>query len=897
VRAPWPLRRLLRVQRSDAGEERRQVEEEMRLHLELRVEQLVAEGMERDEAEAEARRRFARRDATLLDLYRTAHERNRRMRLHDRLESWWMDVRYAARGLLRDPLVAAFVVVALALGMGGVVTSFTLLDRLLLRGPPHVEAPDELVRILATRPDETLGSVTAGWIPTGAYEALRETTAGLATVAAYRVSVVAVGRGAGGARMRVGEVRDGYLGLLGVQPLRGRLFTAGEDAATAGDLAVVSERFRRDRMADDADPVGATVVIADVPHTVVGVLPADFTGTELRRVDVWRLADSRDYRSVNWFPVARRADGVTAGMVGSRAQTAHQEAQEASPAWFRPATLHAGSIRLDVDGREPFEATMAGWLAGIAAAILLVALGNVVNLLLGRLARRRGELAVRVALGSGLRRLLRLVALEGILLAVAAAGVALVVVRAGEPFLRRGLLANDAAWRLSLLDGRLLGALLAALLVTCAVVGLFPALRVARNGLAEGLRGSGRGGGQRDARTRAALTILQAAFSVLLLVGGGLFVRSMAQVRAVDLGVDADRVLRVAAELPYPAVVTRATIDAAVAREEEAYRAALEAVRALPGVEGAAVAAGVPLDGGSFATDVYLPGGDSLAALPGASPYVSAVSADYFSTLGTPLLRGRPFTAADTEGSERVLIVNRTMAAALWPGADPLGRCVRVSSADAPCATVVGVAGDVHRVGLRERPTYQFYLPLEQPRFFRGSTLLVRPAPRGGVSHAALRDAMLAADPGILLVEIEPLLAALDEELRPLRLGTLAFGVSGVLALLVAVLGLYSVMAYAVAWRRREIGVRSALGASRAQLSRLVIAQGLSMAGAGVVLGLVLARVGGRWVEPHLFETSAGDPTVLAGAALTLLAVAVLAAWLPARRAARIPPTEALRAE
>ena len=893
---PQRPRRLLRLRPFDRRGERRHVDEEIRLHLELRVAQLVADGMDPAAAEEEARRRFARHVATLRDLYDTAHERNRRMRLADRLEGWWMDIRYAARGLLRDRLVSAFVVVALAIGMGSLVSSFSLADQLLLRPPRHVVAPAALTRVVARLPENGGLPTATAWVQNGTYEAMRNRMPPFERMAAYRPFQAGVGSGAAGRMRRVATERDGFMAMLGVRPILGRLFERGEDAAVTGRLAVINERVWRENFGASRDVLGATLRVGEEPHTVVGVVPEGFAGIERQRVDVWTLAHSGEVGWTNWQAIGRLSPGADTAAVTAAAGAAHARSVEDVQQWFRPAVLSAASIRVNGDLEEPFEGTMARWLTVISVVILLVALGNVLNLVLARMARRQRELGVRVALGSGMGRLVRMLALEGVLLAGAAGLLALWVVRLLEPALRGALMGDTAAWDLTLLDGRLLAALLATVAGTAVIVGVLPSVRLRGAGLGNALRGGRLVGGRREGGVRTALTVLQAALSVVLLVGAGLFLHSMNEVRRLDLGVDRDRLTLINAELP-PMQEERPPFAARLAYEVDSFERIAAEVRRIPQVEAASVAIGVPLDGGTFGSGVHVPGRDSVPSLPGGGPYVSAVSAEYFTTVGTNLLHGRPFEAADRAGAEPVLIVNETMARYLWPGQNALEKCVRVGSADAPCARVVGVAEDVHRVGLREMAAFQVYLPIHQQTMFGGSTLLVRSAAGATPPAQALRDAVTAAVPGLGLMQAAPLNASLQEELRPLRLGIMAFGMSSLLALVVAVLGLYSVMTYTVAWRTRELGVRAALGATGSQINRMVVGQGLLMAGGGVLLGLILALVGGRYVAEQLFQTSTTDPVVLGGVAVLLMAVAALAGWLPARRAARISPTEALRAD
>jgi hypothetical protein len=322
----------------------------------------------------------------------------------------------------------------------------------------------------------------------------------------------------------------------------------------------------------------------------------------------------------------------------------------------------------------------------------------------------------------------------------------------------------------------------------------------------------------------------------------------------------------------------------------------IDVARRVPGVEKAAVAIGVPFFEG-FSEGLWIPGRDSIPELPGGGPYLSAVGTDYFATIGTAIRRGRAFSADDNDRSEAVAIVSETMAHTVWPKEDALGKCVRVGSRDAPCARVVGIAADAHSTGLREEPSMQVYVPIGQERGFSGSWLVVRPS--GAVSPAwpALRAALQKSDQTIQAIDVRRLSQGLDGEMRPIRLGMLAFGSGASLAVIVAALGLYSNMAHAVAWRRHEIGVRLALGARPRSIATLIVGRGAVLATIGIGLGLLVAFAARTWVEPLLFNTSATDPLVFVGVAAVLEAMALLAGWLPAQRAVSVSPTEALRAE
>ncbi|MES2304283.1 MAG: ABC transporter permease [Gemmatimonadota bacterium] len=872
----------------------REVDDEIALHLELRIESLMRDGLTREEAAAEAARLFAASDASLRALHATANDRDDRMRLHERLESARQDLRYAARRLLREPAVTLFMVLTLALGIGANVTAFSLIDRILLRGPEHIVDGDGLSRIFLHTQGPPFGEQTMGWIPYPIYSALRTSMQGATAMGAYRVDDRMIGIGAAARPQRVGTADGAFFPLLGVKPLLGRFFGPADEAEGGATLAVLSEATWRNDYGADPNVVGKSYTSSDIVHTIIGVAPAGFTGASLGRVDAWTLISENgkgaSKRSNNWNIIVRRKPGVTAAVIGSEADAIHSRNPDVGPKWTRDVKLLAAPISFDDTARPALESVLARWLGAISLIILLITCANLVNLQLARLARRQQELGIRVALGAGRSRVVRLLVLEGMLLAGAGGAGSLLVARLTEPVLRRVLFLN-AGWSSTVVDGRVLLAVAAITLLTALVVGVIPALRAGGTGLTASLKSGVRVSGGRS-RVRSALTVVQAALSVLLLVGAGLFLRSLAQVRALDLGIDAEHVI--VAEAQFPA--SAGPFEERSALERSRYRELLEAVRREPGVERAALTIGLPFYG-SFGVGIWVPGMDSIPQLPGGGPYITAVNSEYFATMGTRLVRGRVFGDADREGSDPVVIVGEAMARMLWPGKDALAQCLTLFEKTAPCARVVGVVADIHHSGLHEEASMQYYVPIGQERGFSGMSLVVRPRDGVALSWPALKATLMRANAGIAAIDVKKLGTALDGELRPLRLGMITFGLSGALALVVAALGLYSVMAYMVAWRTHEIGIRMALGATEGSVAWLVVRSGAILAGSGVIIGLGLAYAGRKLIQPQLFDVSGSDPLVFGGVAAVILGVALLAGWLPARRAARIRPTEALRAE
>jgi predicted permease len=392
---------------------------------------------------------------------------------------------------------------------------------------------------------------------------------------------------------------------------------------------------------------------------------------------------------------------------------------------------------------------------------------------------------------------------------------------------------------------------------------------------------------------------VQAALSVVLLVGAGLFVRSLWQVHSVDLGIDHDRVLvvniRHSALSRLPQGPAR---DAERERRRGFYQQAAERLRGMPGVENAAVAVGTPF-GNRFQVLLRVPGRADAPRLPSGGASLSAVGDSYFDTIGTRIIRGRGFTHQDREGTEPVTIVSRTMEEALWPGEDAIGQCLLIGDKEPPCTRVIGIAENTHRSRLREDPVLHYYIPLghEVRLGFGGSALLVRPSATAGVSPDAIRAFLSKLDPAVLYVYADTIQSVIEPQLRPWRIGASVFLLAGLLALCVSGIGIYSITSYLIADRRREIGVRLALGATGADIARLLFRGSVAMAGIGVIAGLLVAGSLSHLAEPLLFETSPREPSVFAAVSALLLIVALLATIGPARRARRVDPVEALKVE
>lgn len=878
----------------------RELDDELRFHQELEAMQQEHAGASAEDARAAARRRLGSPA-----YYR---EQTRRVGGLEWVESLAQDLRFVTRSLRREPGFATFVVLTLALAIGVNAAMFGVVDRLLLRGPEYVRDQSRVVRLYLTDRPPGFNEYTTGTFGYVTFEVLRQGARVFQDLAVYNRNQVTMDRGAAARQLAASYVSAGFFPLLGVQPALGRFFTAGEDApGDAEHVAVISHDLWKGSFAGDPAVLGRTLLIGDEPFTVVGVAPRGFTGAELQRVDLWlpmsilgpRVTDDWTHAwNAQWLRIVGRLKaGIGVQQAGAEATAVHRRAYGDNPSGsFSPAArLSVRPLSADEGGEEPAENAVSRWLVGVTLIVLLIACANVTNLLLARGARRRREVTVRLALGVGRWRLIRLLLAEALLLSVAGSLAGLVVAYLAAGLLRRAL-PPTIAWISAPVDVRVLGAAAGLAILTGLAIGLVPALRATHADVASGLKAGVREGGGRRSRLRMTLTVTQAALSVVLLVGAGLFVRSLWNVGSLDLGLEPDRVLAVDVGMPgLGRISDPAARDRERARRSAFFADALERVRRLPGIQHAALAIGMPFQSW-FSVRLRLPGRDSLPRLPTGGPNISAVTAEYFATMGTQLLRGRVFTRQDRAGSERVAIVNNTMARILWPGQEPLGECLLIQ--DLPCARIVGVVADARRGRLREDPHMHYYVPRGQEAGIGGTTILVRPATGDPEALAeVVRRALLELDPGLGYIEAQSVQEILDPQVRPWKLGVSVFGLAGVLALVVAAVGLYSVLSYLVEQRTQEMGVRIALGARAGSVVGLVLRDSLAMTLLGIAAGAALALVAGRFLQALLFDTSGHDPVVLGAVAVSLILVAVLASVLPARRANRVDPMEALRAE
>jgi predicted permease len=886
----------------------REVDDEIAFHLEARVAQLVARAMSPEDARAEALRRFGDVNAARHTLHRSVTRREARMHVKELLASSWQDIRYAARGIRRSPGFAAAVIVTLALGIGANATMFGVVDRLLLRPPAGVRAPDGVNRVYLTTANGFQGLQLGSNQSYRRYMDLAQHVHTTSDIAAHYERERVFGTGEGARQERTSMVSASFWHLTGVRPVLGRFFNESEDQLPSGTpVTVLGFGYWQSQFGGRGDVIGRALRIGGTDYTIIGVTPPGFSGLSLQSVAAFvpltagaadmfaefgpRVKWSEQYR-VGWLQtVVRRKPGVSVEAATADMTNAFRQSLEIQRQ-VEPAGLLAmnqmnpqatlGSVLESRGPRRSQSATVSLWLMAVSGLVLLMACANVANLLIARALRRQREIAIRQAMGVSRGRLLAQLLTESTLLALLGGVAGVLVAHWGGALLRSVLLPN-LDWSSGVFDHRVL--LFAGIVALGAglVTGLAPIRQLASTDVASALRTGGRGASLRRSRLRKTLLVVQGAVSVILLVGAGLFVRSFRNVRSLDLGFQPAKVLTIG-------VTARGTPLDSVQKEQLA-DAMRERALTLPGVEQASRGLTIPFSS-EWTQPIVVPGLDTSRLRD--LFYIAPVSADYLATMGTRLLSGRTITDADRAGSEPVVVMSQSAAHRIWPGANPIGRCIKLGQ-EAPCMTVVGTAQDIHS-SFDDEPSLQMYVPItQQPQ--PEIRLVIRTRGDAAKSTELVRRSLQELMPGAAYVSADPLEDFVASEFRSWRLGATMFTIFGLLALLVAAVGLYSVVAYDVSQRTQELGVRVALGDSAGKLNRLVIADGVRVVALGLALGGIVALALANRVTPLLYHITGKDPITYAFVVFVLLAVALMASLVPALRASRVDPNIALRAE
>jgi predicted permease len=854
------------------------VDEEIRYHLERQTELNIAAGMAPGDARQAARRVFggvAQRKEECRDARRVAL-----------VEDGLHDARYALRTLGRSPWFSAAAIVTLALGIGANVAVFTIVHGVLLRPLPFPD-PDRLFLVFFAAPGPFIaqpGLVDRHYLAFRAADRLFDR---LASFASSTANLTAAGEPA---VVSVAGVTPDFFAALRVGPALGRTFTTGDDLSGSDAIVIVSDKLWRSRLGADPAIVGAAITLDGIRRTVVGIMPPGFNFPA--EAEAWTpLAIRSEPGWIMMRPVlGRLKPGVSVQQARAELAAFVRQLPDAEPdraSWVTGVVPLKELLVRDV--RYSLEI-----FAAAVAFVLLIACANVANLLLARAAARQREIDVRAALGASRRRLIRQLLTESVVVSLAGGICGIVLARWGVPVLLT-LAPAGRIPRLEMIriDGPVLAFALAISLATGVLFGVVPALRMTGSRLRGSLLPGGRTPAASQERFRAALVIAEIALALVLLTGAGLLLRSFVKLRAVDVGFEPKNVIALTVDLPeseYPSPE----------RLRAFHTAMLGRLSALPDVIAAGAVNWRPLDTILIRGDFQLDDGRPLPQ--GFVADKPAISPGYFHAMGLRLVRGRDFTEHDNAAAPRVAIVSGTVARVLWPGADPIGR--RISMTDHPkpedWITIVGIVDDIRQLGPREGAhpaVYQPYLQVDQPFFLSHMTFAVRTASDPLRVAPAVRAALRAVDknqPARTIASMEDVLAATTAEPRfeARLLGAFAFT-----ALVLACLGTYSVLAYAVAQRTHEIGVRMALGAPSGAVLWMVLRRTFALAAAGVALGTAGAFAATRMLATVLFDVTPSDPPTFAAAALTILCAALAAGLIPARRATRVDPLVALRHE
>ncbi|HEU4585806.1 MAG TPA: ADOP family duplicated permease, partial [Gemmatimonadaceae bacterium] len=767
---------------------------------------------------------------------------------------WWdvllRDLRYAVRGLRARPGFAAAVVLTLALGIGANAAIFSVVDRLLFRPPPMLSDPALTHRIYVSstyRGEEFIN----GGIPYARYVDFTNWTKGFARTAEVTSRELAVGVGTAAREMQVGAVSASFFGFFDAPPALGRYFSAQEDTPPDGTpVVVLSYAMWQTRYGGRSDVLGSTLQIGPTVYTVIGVAPKGFVGLWPEKAPVAyipissyaagveiRLKGEHWWDTYHWTwanMIAQRKPGVSIAAANADLTSALKRSYSAADEKYgesranseERARDHAiiASILSERGPRQSSTAKVAALVGAMALVVLLIACANVANLLFARALRRRREIALRVALGVSRGRLLSQLLTESLLLALIGGVAGLILAQWGGSALRAAFLPAGAESPV-MNDTRTLIYVGVAVMIAGILTGLAPAFQAGKTDLTVDLKAGEREGVIHKSRTRVALLLLQGALSVVLLVGAGLFVRSLSNVKNIRLGYDPDSVLVV--DLAMRGVELD-SVQALTLR-----RQLLERAQAIPGVEHAALNVTLPF-WSTWSMGLNIPGVDS-ARMDGQFD-LNAVSPDYFATMGTRIVRGRGIEAGDVTGAPGAVVVSASMAKKLWPGEDALGKCIKIGSTTDPCNYVVGIAEDIKNEKLSDDPGLYYYLSAEQYHPER-TGLLLRMHGDATSQVESVRRELQKLMPGASYITVTPFSDVVGQQMKSWSLGATMFVVFGILALVLATIGLYGVIAYNVVQRSHEMGVRIALGAQQGDVVWLVVRQGLVIAAVGILIG------------------------------------------------------------
>jgi putative ABC transport system permease protein len=867
-----------------------ELDEELRFHLEQRTEDLIANGTPPREARREAAMLFGNRAA----MQDSTRDRDTLVWLATTLQ----DLRFALRTLSRARTFTAVSILTLSLGIGAVTAIFTVVNGVILRPLPYND-PDRLMTVWEANPNYPTGGVR---FSPGNYLDLRAQNRSFRQVGAFATDNYNLTGSGDAARVSGGQVSASFFPMLGIAPILGRNFDESEDRWDAPHTVILSYSFWQQRFGGNSRILGTGIRLDDKLCTVIGVmppglpvLPAAYEGPD--GIDLWLPIENRhDAETMHWrfsyyvAVIARLKPGVTARQAQQDVDGIVKLIQKQ---W--PDDLGKGGLVVPLHERTvgPVRRPLL-ILLGAVAFVLLIACANLANLNLGHAVARRREIAVRLALGAGRGRVTRQLLTESLMVALAGAALGLGLARWGAGALLRLAPAELPRTQDVAIDPWVLGFTVAVSVVSAVLFGLFPAWSAAGAGVQEGLREAGRASsaGPRGQRLRSGLVVAEIALAVILLVGAGLMIESFLRVRNGSAGFRAEGLIAMRVPLSE-------TAYQGIARQTRFYGSLFEKVRAIPGVASFGAIDGLPFSAGGFDNTFEIMGRPPQPPGHALVSDIRRTDPGYFRTMQIPLLRGREFGPADRTDTTGVALINQSMADRYFPREDPVGKSLHVMFGNPSVfATIVGVVGDV-RNALDAAPRDTIYLPYPQGRHVTSMYLVIRLA--GDVPAATLvtrvRAAVNSIDAGLPVYRVTTMDELMAASVATRRFQMLLLSMFALVAMTLAAMGLYGVLSYAVQARTREIGIRSALGARAAQIFGMVIGDAVRLAAVGVAAGLAGALALTRTLAVLLYEVKPSDPAPYLAMPVLLLLIGLPAAWLPARRAARVQPVVALRSE
>jgi len=881
----------VRAERPAPPDDDRAIREEIHFHIDMRAAEYMRAGMSREQARQAAAERFGDAGRVWLECREAdgiADERIVALRKGDGLmRTLLWDIRYAFRMMRKAPSFTAVVIITLALGIGANTAIFSVIRGVLLRPLPWPDA-DRLVRVWESNPARGFPFFS---VAPPNFADWRAQSTSFDYLCNYRNSSFTLTGNGEPERLTGARVSHDFFAMLGVPPVAGRFFRPEEDADGQGFVAVISEGLWQRRFNGDPNVVGRAVTLDGSAFTIIGVAPAVVTIPN-KRTEIWAPAAF----NAQTLTQARGAHYIAViGRLKPNVSLAQAEGEMKGVAARLEKQYPASNTGWTARMLTVYETTVGDirtsllTLFGAVSFVLLIACANVANLMLVRASARQREIAIQAALGAGRGRVVRQLLTESVLLALTGSAAGLALANWGVRALQQigPRVGIPRAWEITLDPGVLLFTLGLAL-ATGILFGIFPVVQMFRQDVYEALKDGGRTStGQARQRMRNSLVVAEVALSLMLLVGAGLFIRSIGMLRGVELGMKTDGLLTMQVLLPraaYPGNPDYVRFS----------QSALEHLKAIPGVESVAGASNLPLSGDNESYSFGVAGAPDSSNAP--SVDYAVVTQDFFSTAGIQLLSGRTFGPQDVETAQRVVVINRAMAQRFYPGQNPLGKQIQIGRNYSVVREIIGVVGDIRNNSIGEAPGNQAY-ELFQQAPDDGLNFLVRTSLDPESLSAAARTAIWAVDKNLVVGRMASMNRVVNSNFAQPMFRTVLLSVFSLIAVVLAAVGLYGVMSYAVERRTHEIGVRMALGAGQRDILKLILWHGLLLASLGVALGAVGAFWLVETLRTLLYEVKPRDPVAFATAAALLIAIALLACWVPARRAARVDPLVALRYE